>query len=150
MPHDDDLTKTKKMDPGSEPELPAILHDFGTYHGVTPPGRGGGGGVVVRILSSLTRANPRRATLMAQAVIDIVAAVGYDQHPDLELPVPGDDFAERLAVAAIAASGAGQYTRTTDMAVAQAADAEDLPNRTLADRTAAMRRRGRRARSRCW
>jgi hypothetical protein len=69
---------------------------------------------------------------MAQAVIDIVAAavaVGYDHHPDLELPVPGDDFAERLAVAAIAASGTGQYTRATDTPASVPADTEDLPNR---------------------
>ncbi|MDV9169822.1 hypothetical protein R6V09_06685 [Streptomyces sp. W16] len=87
---------------------------------------------VLRILSHLTRANPRQHTPMAQAVIDIVAAavaVGYDHHPDLELPVPGDDFAERLAIAAIAASGTGQYTRPTDTPAAAAGDAEDLPNR---------------------
>ncbi|WP_043687437.1 hypothetical protein [Streptomyces xylophagus] len=91
---------------------------------------------VLRILSHLTRANPRRHTPMAQAVIDIVAAavaVGYDHYPDLELPVPGDDFAERLAVAAIAASGTGQYTRATDLSAAAAADTEDLPNRPPTD-----------------
>ncbi len=70
---------------------------------------------------------------MARAVIDVVAAVGYDHHPDLELPVPGDDFAERLAVTAIAASGAGRCTRPTDTPAAVASDAEDLPNRPQTD-----------------
>jgi hypothetical protein len=91
---------------------------------------------VLRILSRLTRTDPRRHTPMAQAVIDIVAAavaVGYDHYPDLELPVPGDHFAERLAVVAIAASGTGQPTRPSDAAGSAAADTEDLPNRPPAD-----------------
>ena len=90
---------------------------------------------VLRILSHLTRTHPRGHTPMARAVIDIVAAavaVGYDHHPDLELPVPGDDFAERLAVAAIAASGTGQYTRPADTPAAAAGDTQDLPNRPQA------------------
>jgi len=43
MPHDDDAAKVKKMETGSEPGILAILHNFGTYHGVTPPKSGGGG-----------------------------------------------------------------------------------------------------------
>ncbi|MER7929694.1 hypothetical protein ABTY96_42295 [Streptomyces sp. NPDC096057] len=86
---------------------------------------------VLRILSHLTRTNPRGCTPMAPAVIDITAvAVGYDHHPDLELRVPGDHFAERLA---IAASGTGQCTRPADTQDAAAGDTEDLPNRPPAD-----------------
>lgn len=51
----------------------------------------------------------RRHTPTAQAVIEFVAAavaLGYDRHPDLEIPVPGPYFAEQLeTVIAAAASG---------------------------------------------
>ncbi|MEU6198132.1 hypothetical protein [Streptomyces sp. NPDC047061] len=56
---------------------------------------------VLRVLSRLTRATPRRHTPTAAAVIDFVAtavAIGYDLHPDLEIPVPGPNFAEHLEI----------------------------------------------------
>ncbi|MET7685622.1 hypothetical protein [Streptomyces sp. NPDC005423] len=84
---------------------------------------------VLRILSRLTRTAPRRHTPMARAVIEFVAtavAVGYDQHPDFEIPVPGTDFAEQLEIVASAASGRGKRTCSTEAA---AAGTEELPNR---------------------
>lgn len=95
---------------------------------------------VLRILSRLTRTTQRPHTPMALAVIELVAtavAVGYESHPDLELPVPGTDFAERLEILAYAASGRGQYTRTTDRA---AAEPEQLPNRPVLRTVAAWLR----------
>ncbi|MER5555210.1 hypothetical protein ABT001_26700 [Streptomyces sp. NPDC002793] len=62
---------------------------------------------VLRILVRLTKATSRRHTETATAVIDFVAtavAIGYDRHPDLEIPLPGTDFAEHLRVFVAAAS----------------------------------------------
>ncbi|CCK32837.1 hypothetical protein BN159_8459 [Streptomyces davaonensis JCM 4913] len=81
---------------------------------------------VLRILSRLTRATQRRHTPTAQAVIEFVAAavaIGYDRHPDLEIPVPGTHFAEQLEVIIAAASSMRDHTRTTTT------PAEELPNR---------------------
>ncbi|MDH6222061.1 hypothetical protein [Streptomyces pseudovenezuelae] len=83
---------------------------------------------VLRILSRLTRTTLRRPTPMARAVIEFVStavALGYECHPDLELPVPGEDFAERLEILAYAASGRGKHIRATDTA------AQELPNRPV-------------------
>ncbi|MFI2207752.1 hypothetical protein ACH47Z_45395 [Streptomyces sp. NPDC020192] len=62
---------------------------------------------VLRILSRLTHTTPRRHTPTATAVIDFVAtavAIGYDIHPDLEIPVPGPNFAEHLEIIVAATS----------------------------------------------
>lgn len=60
---------------------------------------------VLQVFGRLSRVTPRRHTPAAQAVIDFVAtevAIGYDRHPDLEIPLPGEEFAERLVVTATA------------------------------------------------
>ncbi|WP_181802698.1 hypothetical protein [Streptomyces shenzhenensis] len=70
---------------------------------------------VLRILSRLTRTRPRRPTPTASAVIDFVAtavAIGYDIHPDLEIPVPGPHFAEHLEIIIAATSPAPARTQT--------------------------------------
>ncbi|MDQ0946232.1 hypothetical protein QFZ24_000155 [Streptomyces phaeochromogenes] len=70
----------------------------------------------------------RRHTPTAQAVIEFVAAavaLGYDRHPDLEIPVPGPYFAEQLeTVIAAAASGMDAPVRGDTV------PAGDLPNRS--------------------
>ncbi|MGW3361183.1 hypothetical protein ACWDFL_38415 [Streptomyces bungoensis] len=86
---------------------------------------------VLRILSHLTRTNPRRPTPTAQAVIEFVAAavaIGYDTHPDLEIPVPGTHFAEQLEIIIAAASNLRARPCTT-----VTAPAGELPNRPAAD-----------------
>lgn len=86
---------------------------------------------VLRILSHLTRATPRTYTPAAQAVIEFVAtavAIGYNRHPDLEMPVPGTHFAAQLEIVIATASGMGEHTRATDTAAA-----EELPNRPPLD-----------------
>ncbi|MFJ3229199.1 hypothetical protein ACIPJS_38425 [Streptomyces sp. NPDC086783] len=81
---------------------------------------------VLRILSRLSEAAPRRHTPAARAVIQFVATaveIGYDRYPDLEIPLPGTDFAEQLEIIVTAASGGGRHV---------AADTETpgaLPNR---------------------
>ncbi|MFF0171240.1 hypothetical protein [Streptomyces prasinus] len=65
---------------------------------------------VLRILSRLSDTIPRRHTPAAQAVIEFVAtavAIGYDRHPDLEIPLPGTNFAEQLEIIIAAASSTG-------------------------------------------
>jgi hypothetical protein len=62
---------------------------------------------VLRVLSGLSHAVPRRHTPEARAVIEFVAAavaIGYDHHPDLEIPMPGTGFAEQLQIIVAAAS----------------------------------------------
>ncbi|MDH6630498.1 hypothetical protein M2271_008359 [Streptomyces sp. LBL] len=86
---------------------------------------------VLRILSHLTRATQRRHTPTAQAVIEFVAAavaIGYDRHPDLEIPTPGTHFAEQLEIIIAAASSLREHPRPTTTA-----PAEDLPNRPAPD-----------------
>ncbi|WP_369216703.1 hypothetical protein [Streptomyces flavofungini] len=87
---------------------------------------------VLQVLSRLSRVTPRRHTPAAQAVIDFVAtavAIGYDRHPDLEIPLPGEDFAERLVVIAAAFSMSDPHTTEPEPAGA-------LPNRPPQDRAA--------------
>lgn len=70
---------------------------------------------VLRILSRLNHAAPRRHTPTASAIIDFVAtavATGYDIHPDLEIPVPGPFFAELLEIVLAAASPASARSQT--------------------------------------
>ncbi|MFE5039166.1 hypothetical protein [Streptomyces sp. NPDC056683] len=70
---------------------------------------------VLRILSRLTRTGPRRPTETASAVIDFVAtavAIGYDIHPDLEIPVPGPNFAEHLEIIIAATTPTPTRTQT--------------------------------------
>ncbi|MER5254389.1 hypothetical protein [Streptomyces sp. NPDC002855] len=60
---------------------------------------------LLRVLSRLSRFTAHRHTPAAQAVIEYVAsavATGYDRHPDLELPLPGAHFVDRLILAAAA------------------------------------------------
>ncbi|MGW3953035.1 hypothetical protein ACWEKM_19440 [Streptomyces sp. NPDC004752] len=86
---------------------------------------------VLRVLSRLTRTTPRRHTPTAQAVIEFVAtavAIGYDRHPDLEIPLPGTQFAERLGVIVAEASSTREHTGTVKQ---QAAPAGQLPSRLL-------------------
>ncbi|WP_320774488.1 hypothetical protein [Streptomyces sp. CRN 30] len=89
---------------------------------------------VLRILSRLSRSTPRRRTPTARAVTEFVAAavaIGYDRHPDLEIPTPGRDFAEQLEIIMAAASGLDEHDRDPHRE-----PAGTLPNRTVADRTA--------------
>ncbi|MFG2887585.1 hypothetical protein ACGFYV_35800 [Streptomyces sp. NPDC048297] len=87
---------------------------------------------VLRILSGLTRTTPRRHTPTAQAVIEFVAAavaIGYARHPDLEIPLPGTNFAEQLEVIIAAASSTREHSYATEQ---EAAPLDQLPNRLLA------------------
>lgn len=87
---------------------------------------------VLQVLSRLSRVTPRRHTPAAQAVIDFVAtevAIGYDRHPDLEIPLPGEDFAERLVVIAAAFS-------MSDPGATEPEPLGALPNRSPQDRAA--------------
>ncbi|MDQ0955852.1 hypothetical protein QFZ24_009861 [Streptomyces phaeochromogenes] len=90
---------------------------------------------VLRILSRLSHAAPRRHTPTARAVIEFVAAavaLGYDRHPDFEIPVPGQYFAEQLeTIVAAAGSGMDAPRRAADTV-----PAGDLPNRPPLDRAA--------------
>lgn len=86
---------------------------------------------VLRILSRLTHARPRRHTPTAQAVIEFVAAavaIGYASHPDLEIPLPGTQFAEHLGIIVAAASTTREHTGATKH---EAASAGQLPHRLL-------------------
>ncbi|MEV7796564.1 hypothetical protein [Streptomyces sp. NPDC087512] len=68
---------------------------------------------VLRILSRLSETVPRRHTPAAQAVIEFVAtavAIGYDRNPDLEIPLPGTNFAEQLEIIIAAASGTRRHS----------------------------------------
>ncbi|MFH8292988.1 hypothetical protein [Streptomyces sp. NPDC018059] len=79
---------------------------------------------LLRVLSRLSRAIPRTHTQEAQAVTEFVAAsmsAGCHRNPDLELPLPGLHFAERLVV--LAASSAVRP------GVTETGPAEELPNR---------------------
>ncbi|MEU2730610.1 hypothetical protein ABZ650_23135 [Streptomyces griseoviridis] len=84
---------------------------------------------VLRVLSHLTRAAPRRQTTTARNVIDFVAsavAIGYDLHPDLEIPLPGQNFDELLGVIVAASS------REDWPGAVSTAPSTDLPNRAPA------------------
>ncbi|MFF3489192.1 hypothetical protein ACFYXC_39030 [Streptomyces sp. NPDC002701] len=86
---------------------------------------------VLRILSHLTLATPRAYTPVAQAVIEFVdtaVALGYDRHPDFELPVPGTHFAEQLEIIIAAASGRREPRHVPDTVLAG-----ELPNRPPLD-----------------
>ncbi|MEU9338804.1 hypothetical protein AB0D49_37585 [Streptomyces sp. NPDC048290] len=108
--------------------------DAHTRHGEVPPADGPAYrmmtvdtslATVLRILSRLTCTAPRSLTPVAKAVIAFVAravAIGYDRHPDLEIPLPGPDFAEQIELIATAATGRGEPVR--------APDAGGLPSRT--------------------
>jgi hypothetical protein len=89
---------------------------------------------VLRVLTRLSHKRPRPHTPTAQAVIKFVSAavaVGYDQHPDLEIPVPGENFAEQLERVA-----SGTHRRTTPSAVTTEAPTKALPARSSLDTTA--------------
>ncbi|NJP75070.1 hypothetical protein [Streptomyces sp. C1-2] len=91
---------------------------------------------VLRILSRLNRAAPRKHTPTAQAVIDFVANAvtrGYHRHPDLEIPVPGPHFAECLEVVIAVASNAREGTRATGAETSLRV----LPNRLSPNNTTA-------------
>ncbi|MEV8605562.1 hypothetical protein AB0465_37475 [Streptomyces griseoviridis] len=85
---------------------------------------------VLRVLSRLTPAAPRHQPDTARTVIDFVAtavAIGYDRHPDLEIPVPGKDFAEQLEAIAAGRSP-----------IRRRAERVTLPNRPAADPESAL------------
>ncbi|MEV0695898.1 DUF6207 family protein [Streptomyces sp. NPDC050388] len=92
---------------------------------------------VLRILTRLHHAAPRRHTQTATAVIDFVAtavAIGYHRHPDLEIPVPGPDFAEHLEIILAASSPArtGPAAHGSRCSAAPERDATgSLPNRPV-------------------
>jgi hypothetical protein len=86
---------------------------------------------VLRILSHLTRATPRKHTRTARAVIEFVAtavATGYDRYPDLEIPMPGTHFAEQLENLLATTSGTPENPRATHTMAAG-----ELPNRPPLD-----------------
>ncbi|MFE2064961.1 hypothetical protein ACFXDH_21635 [Streptomyces sp. NPDC059467] len=90
---------------------------------------------VLRILSRLTQAAPRRHTPTATAVIDFVAtavAIGYDLHPDLEIPVPGPNFAEHLEIIVAATALPPSRSAAAELPDPGAA----LPNRPTLENTA--------------
>ncbi|MGW3125102.1 hypothetical protein [Streptomyces sp. NPDC001123] len=97
---------------------------------------------VLRILSRLTRATPRRHTPTAAAVIDFVAtavAIGYDLHPDLEIPVPGPHFAEHLEIIVAATALPPAPRSTTPVHAVRGPRPEPgtaLPNRPASETTA--------------
>ncbi|MFI2415895.1 hypothetical protein [Streptomyces sp. NPDC018947] len=81
---------------------------------------------VLRILSRLSDTVPRQHTPAAQAVIEFVATavtIGYDRNPDLEIPLPGTNFAEQLEIIIAAASGTGGHPAPS------AESTRTLPNR---------------------
>ncbi|MET9197116.1 hypothetical protein ABZX60_27925 [Streptomyces olivaceus] len=85
---------------------------------------------VLRILSRLSDTAPRQHTPAAQAVIEFVAtavAIGYDSHPDSEIPLPGTNFAEQLALIIVAASDTGRHPAS------KTETSETLPNRDPMD-----------------
>ncbi|WP_333752596.1 hypothetical protein [Streptomyces sp. IBSBF 2394] len=89
---------------------------------------------VLRILARLSHATPRQHTQTATAVIDFVAtavAIGYDRHPDLEIPVPGPNFAENLEIiiAATSPALAGADTSRHPRPTAAPTPNSSLPNR---------------------
>ncbi|MBQ0849453.1 hypothetical protein J8N05_14725 [Streptomyces sp. BH-SS-21] len=89
---------------------------------------------VLRVLSHLTLTTPRVYIPVAQAVIEFVdtaVALGYNRHPDLELPVPGQHFAEQLEIIIAAASGRREPDHAPDTVLAG-----ELPNRPATDRSA--------------
>nr|WP_168723239.1 hypothetical protein [Streptomyces sp. SAT1]ANO42834.1 hypothetical protein A8713_036955 [Streptomyces sp. SAT1] len=90
---------------------------------------------LLRILSRLTPAGPRRHTEAATAVIQFVSravTIGYDRHPDLEIPAPGTHFAEQLQVILAAAQSVldAPAAPATASRTCRAGRAEELPNRT--------------------
>lgn len=90
---------------------------------------------LLRILSRLTPAGPRRHTQTATAVIQFVSravTIGYDRHPDLEIPAPGTNFAELLQVilAAVPSDPAVPASPVPGSGVAATGRSEELPNRT--------------------
>ncbi|WP_225828504.1 hypothetical protein [Streptomyces naphthomycinicus] len=97
---------------------------------------------VLRILSRLTQAAPpRRHTQTATAVIDFVAravTIGYDRHPDSEIPVPGPGFARHLEM--IATASAPHVTTTggpeTDHTTRTRTKGRKLPHRLATDSAA--------------
>jgi len=98
---------------------------------------------VLRILSRLTQASPRRHTPTTTAVIDFVAtavAIGYDLHPDLEIPVPGPNFAEHLeiivAATSLTASRSASRSASRPAAVEPPDPGTALPNRPALESTA--------------
>ncbi|MER5509385.1 hypothetical protein ABT052_29210 [Streptomyces sp. NPDC002766] len=94
---------------------------------------------VLRILSHLTRTTPSRPTAAARAVIEFVASAvagGYLRHPDLELPLPGQHFAEQLEIVIAAVSSPRKPARPTLQAAADtpaASAAQELPSRLAPD-----------------
>ncbi|MBT2411102.1 hypothetical protein J7I94_11080 [Streptomyces sp. ISL-12] len=88
---------------------------------------------VLRILSLLNHTAPRRHTPAARAVIEFVdaaVAIGYDRHPDLEIPLPGTHFAEQLNVILAATSGSGE---NPPHPAPSGESTEALPNRSPQD-----------------
>ncbi|MEV7076603.1 hypothetical protein [Streptomyces sp. NPDC093990] len=95
---------------------------------------------VLRILSHLTRTAPPRHSPAARAVIEFVASAvagGYTRHPDLEMPLPGDYFAEKLEIVIASASGISQPSRPTRQTTVDtpSGTSTDLPSRLAADST---------------
>ncbi|MEU0030867.1 hypothetical protein [Streptomyces sp. NPDC006335] len=89
---------------------------------------------VLRVLSHLTLTAPPRHTPAARAVIEFVASAvvgGYTRHPDLEIPLPGQYFAEQLEVVIAAVSVTSEHRRPTSQTAADThtATPNDLPNR---------------------
>ncbi|MFI1722558.1 hypothetical protein [Streptomyces sp. NPDC020489] len=94
---------------------------------------------VLRVLAQLTRTMPtRRHTPAARAVIEFVAtavAGGYARHPDLEIPLPGTYFAERLEIVVAASTSSDQVPPASAHAAPAhpSPSADDLPNRLAPD-----------------
>ncbi|TGZ12330.1 hypothetical protein DV517_74250 [Streptomyces sp. S816] len=92
---------------------------------------------LLRILSRLTPVEPRQHTRAATAVIEFVSravTVGYDCHPDLEIPAPGQHFAEELQIIIAAASSVidSPAPPRPNSRTAANRSAEELPNRAEA------------------
>ncbi|MEU9397654.1 hypothetical protein AB0D86_47765 [Streptomyces sp. NPDC048324] len=94
---------------------------------------------VLRILSHLTRTTPPRPSAAARAVVEFVASAvagGYLRHPDLELPLPGQHFAEQLEIVIAAVSHPRNQTRPAPQTPAETrtpSEAQELPSRLAED-----------------
>ncbi|MCL3998140.1 hypothetical protein [Streptomyces lavenduligriseus] len=93
---------------------------------------------LLRILSRLSPAGPRQHTETATAVIQFVSravTIGYDRHPDLEIPAPGRHFAEQLQVilAAIPPTPCAPAVHGPESRTVGTGRAEELPSRAAAE-----------------
>jgi hypothetical protein len=92
---------------------------------------------VLRILSHLSPTTSRRHTPTAHAVIQFVAravTAGYRHHPDLEIPLPGMQFAEQLGH--VVASAADRPKDACPPA--EDGPADELPDRLTANTPAKL------------